>query len=72
MLDESDVNLGYAELVNETTLAILVKTEAEDEEFWVPKSVISDDSEVYSTKSGEGDLIVHRWWAVKNGHAEKE
>lgn len=35
-----------------------------DEETWVPKSVIHDDSEVWQTKQ-EGDLIVHAWWARK-------
>lgn len=32
--------------------------------FWVPKSVIHDDSEVYE-KGGEGKLVVKTWWAQK-------
>lgn len=60
-------SLGQARVVRETDRAILVTLEDGDEEVWVPKSVIHDDSEVYSEKNGEGELIVHEWWAGKNG-----
>lgn len=37
-----------------------------DEEIWIPKSQITDDSEVY--KSGtSGELIVTEWFARKQG-----
>lgn len=49
----------------ESAKAILV--EIEGEKVWVPKSVIHDDSEVYSKKSGAGELLVLRWWAEKKG-----
>lgn len=44
--------------------AILV--DIHGDEHWIPNSVIHEDSEVY--KSGtEGDLIVERWFAEKEG-----
>ena len=38
----------------------------DDMEFWVPKSVIHDDSEVYCEDSS-GSLIVPEWWVDKQG-----
>lgn len=48
--------------------AILVAVAGE--EIWIPKSVVHDDSEVYSTDEDgrEGTLRVKLWWAEKNGH----
>ena len=37
-------------------------------EIWIPKSVIHDDSEVYE-EDDEGEILVHLWWAEKNGYA---
>jgi len=36
---------------------------------WVPKSVIDDESEVFSAKEDEnsGTLVVQRWFAEKEG-----
>lgn len=53
-------------VAKETDKAILV--EIEGEEFWVPKSVIHEDSEV-KEEGTEGILIVKRWWAENNGLA---
>lgn len=47
----------------ETDKAILVSIEAED--FWIPKSHIEDDSEVYE-KGNEGTLVISDWIAKKN------
>ena len=48
----------------ETERALLV--EVEGEEFWLPKSMIDDDSEVY--KDGpEGTLVIPLWLAEKHG-----
>jgi hypothetical protein len=60
------VNLGPAKVVRATDRALLVLLDGE-EEVWVPKSVVHDDSEVYSEKADEGDLVVLAWWAEKNG-----
>jgi len=59
--------LGKARPVRETAKALLVYLESDGEEHWIPKSVIHDDSEVYSMKAGDGELIVEGWWAEKEG-----
>jgi hypothetical protein len=33
--------------------------------YWVPQSVIHDDSEVFEV-GHRGKLVVQQWWAVKN------
>lgn len=59
------VSFDIKKVKYETDKAILVEIEGED--FWVPKSQIDDDSEVFSQKSGTGTLIVSVWWAEKQG-----
>lgn len=49
--------------VHETEKALLV--EIEGDQYWVPKSQISDDSEVFED-GNEGDLVVSEWFADKN------
>ena len=56
-----------AEALRETDKALLCNIEGE--EVWVPKSLIHDDSEVYSMKANAGTLIVPLWWARKQGLA---
>lgn len=56
--------INDVECKKETEMAILV--EIEDEEFWIPKSVISDDSEVHS-EGDKGTLVVPEWFAEKEG-----
>jgi hypothetical protein len=48
--------------LKETEAALLV--EIEGEEFWIPKSQIDDDSEVYKADT-EGTLIITLWLAEK-------
>ena len=55
-----------ATCVGETEKAIRV--EIEGESFWVPKSLIDDDSEVYAD-GHEGTLIIPEWWAEQEGIA---
>jgi hypothetical protein len=62
-------NLGNAAPKRETAKALLVWLESDGEEHWIPKSVIRDESECYSMKSGDGDLIVEDWFAEKEGLA---
>lgn len=50
--------------VRETEAALLVVIENED--VWVPKSLIDDDSEVWKT-GDKGILVVPEWFARKNG-----
>ena len=52
--------------IKETEAALLV--EIEGEEFWIPKSQIDDDSEVYEENT-EGTLIIPLWFAEKLGIA---
>ena len=61
---------GNAVGVKETEKALLVQVDGvnEGQEFWIPKSCIHDDSEVFSSL-GLGKLIVMRWFAEKNGYA---
>jgi hypothetical protein len=67
----SGVSLGAAKPIRETDRALLVALEdADGEEAWIPKSAITDESECYSVKSGEGQLIVEEWWAKSHGYGE--
>jgi hypothetical protein len=68
------VTIGEGECVRETDRAILVELRGPKDSFggrtvtekWIPKSVIHDDSEVFEADT-EGSVIVHRWWAEKEG-----
>lgn len=69
MADEVWKFLG-ARVVRATEKAILVEvSELEGEEFWVPQSVVHDDSEVWKV-GDEGTLVVEYWWARKKGFCE--
>lgn len=52
--------------VHVTRGALLART-PDGQEFWVPKSVIHDDSEIYKPGSESGSLIVKLWWAESRG-----
>jgi hypothetical protein len=43
-----------------------VQEDGDLDPFWVPKSVVDDDSQVYQ-KGHRGTLVVKHWWAAKNG-----
>lgn len=61
--------LGKAKGIRSTAKALLVEIEDDPEEKperWIPLSVIHDDSECYEDGT-EGELVVHLWWAEKNG-----
>lgn len=62
--DEDKVSVADVTVKAETGKAILCVVEEED--VWVPKSIIDDDSEVYKMGT-EGVLIVPAWFAKKNG-----
>jgi hypothetical protein len=70
MNDGSDpFPLGIGKIIRETEKAVLAQIE--EKQVWIPKSVIHDDSEAFSTADGEnvGSIVTKRWWAEKNGHA---
>lgn len=48
----------------ETPDAILV--EIDGDEHWIPKSQVSEDSEVYE-EGGEGKLVITTWIATQKG-----
>lgn len=67
--DDSDAeDLGQARVKRSTGKALLVETD-DVGTFWVPVSVIHDDSEVYGSdaSNSHGKLIVKSWWAKKEG-----
>ena len=64
--DEGHV-FSDVKIVHQTDRAIKVKLD-DEREIWVPKSVIHDNSEIWKVEE-EGDLMVKRWWAEKEGHA---
>jgi hypothetical protein len=64
--------VGAASVVGSSAKALRVKLEASSvlgaKEFWIPKSVVHDDSEVYDAlNNARGELIVQRWFAIKEG-----
>ena len=61
-------NMGSAVCVRETEKAICCQVDILDEDVWIPKSQVHDDSEVWEN-AGEGDLIVSEWFAEKQGWA---
>lgn len=60
-------SLGDAHAKRDTGRELLVESE-ELGDLWVPHSCIHDDSEVFDTEdNADGELVVHEWWARKNG-----
>jgi hypothetical protein len=51
--------------LHETARAIRVRLD-DGREFWIPKSVVHEDSEVYGN-GHQGELVVARWFAEKEG-----
>ena len=60
-------SIGSGKVLKATEKALLFEPE-DDDAFWVPKSVVHEDSEVYKEEH-EGKLLVKRWWAEKEGRA---
>ena len=56
------VTISDVTVKRETKEAILI--EVDEEEYWIPKSQIHDDSEVYRD-GDEGDIIISEWIASK-------
>jgi hypothetical protein len=70
-----DVTVGTGRCIRETDAALLVllmdisddvDLKLANNELWIPKSQISDDSEVYGLDD-EGQVLVTGWWARKQG-----
>jgi hypothetical protein len=62
------IRIEDCECIKETGLAILVLIGGEVEK-WIPQSVVSEDSEVWS-EGDVGDLVIKSWFAKKEGLEE--
>lgn len=62
------IGLGKVQAIKETELALLVRPQSLEspEPFWVPKSQIHEDSEVW-IDGHHGFLHVTEWWAEQKG-----
>ena len=67
--DEEVFEIEDAVVVRATDKALLIDAPIFDEEQWVPKSQISNDSEVWTDnpKGNDGTLIVSMWIAEQKG-----
>lgn len=63
---DEPVTLSDVTVEHETDQALLC--EIHGEKVWIPKSQITDDSEVYEAGT-EGDLVITHWIAEKKGLA---
>lgn len=63
-MSDDEVRIPNVVGKHETEKAVLCVIDGEEK--WIPKSQISDDSDVYG-KGHEGDLIVTEWFAKKEG-----
>jgi hypothetical protein len=52
--------------IGESRYALQLRVEGTGRKFWVPKSVVHDDSEVFE-EGQEGRLVLHSWFAEKEG-----
>jgi hypothetical protein len=62
-----DVVLVEVEVLRESEKALLVRPRDGDEDVWIPKTQIHEDSEVFSLKSSPGTMMVTRWIAEQKG-----
>ena len=65
-MPEETMRLADCTGTHHTAKAVCVSIPALGEEVWVPQSVIDVDSEVFAT-GHKGTLVVHAWWANKQG-----
>lgn len=64
--NDKTVSLNDAVCTKETDAALLCVIEGE--EHWIPKSQVSDDSEVFDDQdNAEGTLVVSEWIAKQRG-----
>jgi len=56
-----------AEVIKDHGKALLIDAPEFDEPTWIPKSAITDDSEVWKANQEAGSLMLYMWFAVKRG-----
>lgn len=62
------VGLPDCTVLAEADKALLIDIPDANDEVWVPKSAIHDDSEVFDNgDNGEGMLVVKAWFARQQG-----
>lgn len=60
------VTLEDCEVKHDSGKALLVYIPDYDDDVWIPKSVIEDESECYAA-GHEGALVIKDWFAQKEG-----
>lgn len=65
------IEIEDVECVKETDRALCLSIPDYEDEVWIPKSVVSEDSDVTS-EGDEGRLIIHQWFADKEGLEGRE
>jgi len=64
--DEEVYELSFVVVVHETEKALLIESSDLDGQEWVPKSQITDASDVHE-EGDEGSLVVTMWIAKQKG-----
>jgi hypothetical protein len=64
---DQSVSLGQAKIIATTDKAIRVILDSDGKAYWIPESVVHDDSEVFQGCDGAGELVVKAWFAEKEG-----
>jgi hypothetical protein len=60
------VGIEDVECIQETPLALLCRFHERDEDLWIPKSQVSESSDVREVLD-EGTLVMAEWLAVEEG-----
>lgn len=63
--------LGDGRVLREAKSGLALLISVENEEIWVPKSILHDESDIDETSEvgDEGDVVVPEWWAEQEGWA---
>lgn len=64
--DDYTVTFDDVRAVAESAQALCVRMHGDDDTVWIPKSQITDDSEVYAP-GHLGRLVITRWIAIQKG-----
>jgi len=61
--------LGNGKVIATSDGAVLIDLTELGQEVWIPRSIITDDSEIEddAEKGVEGEVAVKTWWAEKEG-----
>lgn len=64
-----DFHISDAKVIREafSGKSLLIEAPIFDERVWVPKKMITDDSEIWKGGDSPGTLVVKEWFAEKKG-----